>query len=457
MIPRTLIAGAALSLCAMTTHATDLLQVWQAARQHDPQGGVIDAGRAVGAAQREQSAALWRPNVGLSATAGVASANSRMEGAQFAAPPGFPVTTGVSFGTSVNGGTATRWAVTARQPLYNVERQAQRQQLVISADSAEIQWQAAQQDWMLQTTQRYFDTVLAERRLMLLKQQQAAVDKALTEAKDRFALGDIPITDTHEASARARGLQAQAVAAASELELARQMLADITGLPSADLQLQAPSSRGLNAAVDPLAHWLSLAQQDNPMLRLQQAQADAAREEVRKHSATASPTLDLIAQATRDRLSGSGDFGSASNTQSQQMIGVSLNVPLYTGGWRSAKQEEALRLEDKARAEVERTRLQVGQLTRAAWLALQSGQARLVALDEAVTAQQARLDATRIGRQVGDRTTLDLLNAENDASAADLALLQARIDTLQSRLRLDALVGKLDTQRLQVINEVLQP
>jgi outer membrane protein len=193
------------------------------------------------------------------------------------------------------------------------------------------------------------------------------------------------------------------------------------------------------------------------MLRLQQAQADAAREEVRKHSATASPTLDLIAQATRDRLSGSGDFGSASNTQSQQMIGLSLNVPLYTGGWRSAKQEEALRLEDKARAEVERTRLQVGQFTRAAWLALQSGQARLVALEEAVTAQQARLDATRIGRQVGDRTTLDLLNAENDASAAELALLQARVDTLQSRLRLDALVGKLDTQRLQVINDALQP
>jgi outer membrane protein len=441
----------------MTANATDLLQVWQAARQHDPQGAVIDASRAASAAQREQAAALWRPNLGLSATAGVASANSRMEGAQFAAPPGFPATTGVSFGTSVNGGTATRWALNARQPLYNVERQAQRQQLVISADSAEIQWQAAQQDWMLQTTQRYFDTVLAERRLALLKQQQSAVDKALTEAKDRFALGDIPITDTHEASARARGLQAQAVAAASELELARQMLADITGLPSADLQWQAPSSRGLNATVDPLPHWLSLAQQDNPTLLLQQAQADAAREEVRKHSATASPTLDLIAQATLDRLNGNGDFGSASNTQSQQMIGVSLNVPLYTGGWRSAKQEEALRLEDKARAEVERTRLQVGQLTRAAWLSLQSGQARLVALDEAVTAQQARLDATRIGRQVGDRTTLDLLNAENDASAADLALLQARIDTLQSRLRLDALVGRLDTQRLQVINDALRP
>lgn len=165
MIPRTLLAGAALSLCAVTAHATDLLQVWQAARQHDPQGVVIDASRAVGAAQREQAAALWRPNPGLSATAGVASANSRMEGAQFAMPSSPTPTTGVSFGTSVNGGTATRWALSARQPLYNKERQAQRQQLVISADSAEIQWQAAQQDWMLQTTQRYVDTVLAERRL----------------------------------------------------------------------------------------------------------------------------------------------------------------------------------------------------------------------------------------------------------------------------------------------------
>lgn len=310
---------------------------------------------------------------------------------------------------------------------------------------------------MLQTTQRYFNTVLAERRLALLQQQQSAVEKALTEAKDRFALGDIPVTDTHEASARARGLQAQALAAASELELARNELSDITGLPGNGLQLQAPARHGTAADIEPLAHWLALAQQDNPMLKRQQAQAAAAREEVRKHSALGAPTLDLVAQASRERLSGSGDFGSASNTQRQQMIGLSLNVPLYTGGWRNAKEQEALRLEDKARAEVERARQQVGQLTRAAWLGLQSGQARLLALEEALTAQQARLDATRLGRQLGDRTTLDLLNAENDASAAELALLQARIDTLQNRLRLDALVGQLDTQRLQAVNNALQP
>ncbi len=255
---------------------------------------------------------------------------------------------------------------------------------------------------------------------------------------------------------RARGLQAQLVAAGHELELARQQLADISGLPAGELKAQAPATGMLPGTIEPLAHWQQLAGQHNPMLLLQQAQLDAASQEARKHELAATPTLDLVAQAGRERLSGSGDFGSASSTQSQQMIGVAFNLPLYTGGWRSAKLEESLRLQDKASAQLAQARLQIGQATRAAWLALQSGQARLAALEQASSASQARLEATRLGRQVGDRTTLDLLNAENDATAAELALLQGRIELLQSRLRLQAQAGQLDESVLQAVNSVLQ-
>ena len=450
------LAAAALALCAFSAQATDLMQAWQAARQHDPQAAVADAARAAGETRRAQGASLWRPNVMLSGGAGRMSASSATRGAQFAAP-GFGQSSGVSFDTSVNNGTSTRWAVTARQPLYNPERSAQRQQLEIGADSADLQWQAAQQDLMLRTAQRYFDVVLAERKLALLRQQQAAVDRAFTEAKDRFELGDAPVTDTHEASARASGLQAQVLAAQSELEFAQTILLDATGLSSGELQVKSPAGEVAPRDLAPLAQWLTLTQENNPLLRLQRANADAARQETRKHSALAAPTLDLLAQAGRDRLSGSGDFGAASNTSRQQMIGVQLNVPLYTGGMRTAKLDEALRLEDKARAEVELARQQTSQQTRAAWLGLQTGQARLTALTEAVTASQARLEATRLGRQVGDRTTLDLLNAENDASAADLALLQARIEVLHNRLRLQALAGQLDETRLQTVNALLPP
>ena len=454
MSPRTLIAAAALALCATAVSATDLLQVWQAARQHDPQGAVTEASRAAGVTRHEQASALWRPHVGLSATSGWGSAQTQMNGAQFTMPGAAPVS-GASFGTSVNGGTVSRWTLSAKQPLYNPERRAQSAQLDIAAQASEHEWQLAQQDWMLQTTQRYFDVVQAERRLALVQQQQQAVDKALTEARDRFALGDVPVTDTHEAQARAQALAAQAIAARNELDMALQVLTDVTGLPVQSLQLQAPGRSVVSKATEPLADWLQRAEQNNPMLKLQLAQAEAAQQDMEKHRAAASPTLDLVAQASRDRISGTGDFGSASNTQSQQMVGLMLNVPLYTGGWRSAKLQEATHLHDKARAQLASARLQVSQMTRAAWQAVQSGQARLAALDAARTASLARLASTQLGRQVGDRTTLDLLNAQNDASAAQLALLQARTDVLIGQLRLQAMAGQLDVQKLQTVNAAL--
>jgi len=455
MIPRTLLAGAVLALSATAASALDLLHIWEAANQRDPQGWMAAASRAAGAARHEQGAALWRPQIGFSSSAGWSSAQSQMNGAQFAAP-GFGQSNGVAFATSVNGGTATRWALSARQPLYNPERKAQQEQLDISAQASEHEWKLTQQDWMLQTTQRYFDVVLTEHRLVLIHQQQKAVDDALTEAKDRFALGDAPITDTHEASARAQALRAQAILARNDWELARQVLADVTGLSVTELKLSRPAVIDHDTRDETLSAWLQKADQHNPMIRLSMAQVAAADQEVQKHTASAAPTMDLVAQASREHLSGSGDFGTASNTQHQQLLGLMLNVPIYTGGWRSAKLKEAVHLQDKARAELERTRLQVSQTTRAAWMAVQSAQSRIQALEAARTASQARLDATQLGRQVGDRTTLDLLNAQNDASAADLSLLQARVDVLVGQLRLQAAAGQLDRQQLQKVNAALQ-
>jgi outer membrane protein len=448
-------AVATLALAAFSAQATDLMQAWQAAREHDPDAAIALAARQAGETRRAQAVALWRPTVALNATVSAMNADTTMTGARFSAP-GFGQSDGVNFATSIHGGTSTRWGVSARQPLVNGDKQAQRRQLLIGADAADLEWQAAQQELMLHTAQRYFDVVLAERKLDLLRRQQVAVDKALVEAKDRFALGDKPVTDTHEASARARALQAQVLAADNELQSAREALSDATGLPPASLQLAAPAGQAAPAALPPLDQWLDRAGKDNLLLRLQLANAESAQQEVARRSAKAGVTLDLVAEAGRDRLAGSGDFGSASNTSSQQMIGLQLTVPLFTGGMRSARQEEAVRLEEKARAEVERARQQVRQQTRSAWLALETGQARLDALSDALTATSARLDATLLGQQVGDRTTLDLLNAQNDASSAELALVQARTELLLNRLRLAALAGELDEAQLQKVNATLQ-
>ena len=433
--------------------ATDLLQAWQAAQQNDRELAVARAAHGTAQPQRDQAAALWRPGVALTASAGLATNENEMRGAQFSAP-GLGQSNGVNFATSVTGGTATRWALQASQPLINPVRSAQQQQLGLQADMTDLQWQAAEQATMLRTAQRYFDVAVAQEALQVLDRQLQAVQKASTEAQDRYELGSLPITDTHEARARLAGLRAQRLAAQTDLDVKRRLLADSTGLPSSSLAVQLPGNIEATAPRD-LTAWQSDAEANNPSLRMQALALDIAKAEAQKHSLRAATTVDLVAQAGQDRLHGSGDFGSARNKSVNAMVGVQINVPLYTGGWRSAKQDEALALQAKAEAQVQSTREQVAQQVHSAWLGLSVGAGRVQALGEALAASEARLDATRLGHEVGHRTLLDVLNAENDAAAARLALAQARTGLLLDRLRLAALAGQLDEDTLHSANQVL--
>lgn len=442
-------------LASPSVQALDLLQTWEQARAHDPQMQVVVATRSSVQAFEAQAQALWRPVLMGSATVGAMSADTSTTGAQFAVG-GQPPSTG-SFATSASAAISTRWSLQAKQPLYSPERQAQQAQLHTAAGVAELRADLAQQQFMLLTAQRYFNLLLAERQEQVLKNQYAAVSRSLTEAKDRFALGDLPVTDTHEAAARAEGLKAQLLAAVSEVQMARSVLTDSTRLGADALKPLSPKGDAAVTAVPALAQVLEQVREANTGVRLQKAQQDVARQELRKHERSGGVTLDLVASAGRDRLSGDGDFGPSTNTQKQQMVGLSLNVPLYTGGWRSAKLQEAVDAQARAAAEVDLAVQQAQQQARSVWLALETGPARLAALKASWQASKARLDATRLGRQVGDRTTLALLQAENDAAQAELAWLRAQTDLLLTRLQLDALTGSMSVQSLQALNAQLAP
>lgn len=440
-------------LASPSVHALDLLKTWELARAHDPQMQVVAATRSSVQAYEAQAQALWRPVLMGSATVGAMSADTRTTGAQFAVG-GQPPMPG-SFATSASAATSTRWSLQAKQPLYSPERQAQQGQLHTSAGVAELRADLAQQQFMLLTAQRYFNLLLAERQEQVLKNQYTAVSRSLTEVKDRFALGDLPVTDTHEAAARATGLQAQLLAAGSEVQMARSVLTDSTRLGADALKPLSPKGDAAVTAVPALVQVLEQVREANPGVRLQKAQQDVARQELKKHQRSGGVTLDLVASAGRDRLSGDGDFGPSTNSQSQQMVGLSLNVPLYTGGWRSAKLQEAVDAQARAEAEVDLAVQQAQQQARSVWLALETGPERLSALKASWQASSARLDATRLGRQVGDRTTLALLQAENDAAQAELAWLRAQTELLLTRLQLDALTGSMSVQSLQALNAQL--
>jgi outer membrane protein len=387
----------------------------------------------------------------LAAGAGLASSETQATGAQFSAP-GLGTSSGVGFNTSVTGGTSTRWALTAAQPLYNPERRAQQRQIELSLGVADLEWELARQNLLLGTTQRYFELALAQETLAVLQGQQVAVQRATTEVQDRFRLGAVPVTDTHEAQARLADVQAQVLLAKSAWQTQRERLAASTGLASPSLSARLPATVAVDDAPGPLEPWLQRAQAHNPGVRLRQAAIEVARQEAAKFSTQASPTVDLVAQASHEHLGGSGAYGSAGNTGRNAFVGLQLQVPLFTGGYRSAKQQEALLLVDKASAEAAQAQQDVEQQVRATWLQLSIGHERLAAATQGLAASTARLDATRLGQQVGHRTTQDLMNAESDLARARLAVAQTRVALVLERLRLAALAGELTEDQLRAVN-----
>ncbi|WP_310387393.1 TolC family protein [Roseateles sp.] len=456
--PRLWLATLAFGLgTATAAQAAELMEVWQNAQTSDREYAVARASHAAAQTQREQAKSLWRPSVGLSASAGLATAAQSMHGAQFSAP-GLGQQTGVDFNTSVKQGTAGNVALQASQPLYNPERSAQAQQLNLAADRADLELLAAQQGLGLRMAERYFDLALAQQQLRLVEQQQLAVAAAHEEAVARFQNGSSPVTDSHETAARLAGIRAQGLAARSEVQLKQRRLADSSGLPQQGLEARLPlrqlaSTEAELLALEPL---LAQALQSNPGLRMRLLGVELARLDASKHKLSASPRLELVAQVMRDRLSGSGDFGSASNSANRQMLGLQFSMPLYSGGYREAKEVEALRLLERAQLESELSREQVEQQVRASWLGLQVGAERVSALQESLKASEARLAATRLGREVGHRTTQELLNAGNDSLAAAVGLAQAHVALLMDRLRLAALSGNLDEAAMAGINAALR-
>ena len=394
-------------------------------------------------ALRAQAGSLWRPQVVLSASAGQASNETKTAGAQFSAPSMGMFNQTADFNTSISNGTMTQWAVSAKQPLYNPARRAQSQQLKLGAQITDLQRQGAEQALIVRTAERYFDAQLAQQKLQLLSAQLKSTQSSTEEAQYRFDIGNRPITEVYESQTQLAEIQAAHYGAQSDLQIKLQRLQDAIGhipaaLPNA-VQLRQPLPK-----LEPLAVWQTKAQQNNIELQMQALAVRNAQAKAQEYALGASASVDLVGQIGRQKLSGDGDYGSAKNQQNNSMIGVQLTVPLYTGGYNSAKYQEAQAALKKAQIDLQRTQEQVAQNVNAAWLGAQTAQLQVSALSAALKASAARLDATKTGQEVGHRTVLDVLNAQNQNTQVRINLESAKQQYVMSRLRLGALVQALD-------------
>ena len=430
----------------------DLVAAWEAAQRQDPAFAAARAEQDAGQARARQARALALPTVTVSGTVGYGTTTQNSSGAQFNAPP-FGTVNGVDFRTEVNDGTATGWKISAEQPLYNLERRASARQLELHADRADVGYRAARQDLMLRTARAYFDVLQAADALEEVRRTMAATARALEVAQASYDEGKLPVTDRNEAQARYDGTVARESVAQDALELARAGFFELTGIADATLR-RIPAAASL-AAFDAgrLDPWLARAAERNPAIALSSLGRDIAAQEVRKWDAQAAPTVSLVAQAGGDRVSGNSGFGgTAIASSSSGVVGLQVAIPLYTGGMRGARGDEAVALAEKARLDVEAARKAVALQTRGAWLGATGGLTRVAAHERAVESARTRLDATQIGHEVGARTTLDLLNAQADLFRALRELAQAKYQVVLDRLALARAAGELTEDALRAAN-----
>ena len=447
------LAALAMAVLAHGAQAgTDLLGAWQAAQQHDATYAAARAQWQAGATRERQARALLRPQVSVSGSAGYGVVDRDTRGAQFSAP-GFGAANDASFRTRVDGGTSTAWAVIARQPIYSVERTASAHQLERQAQLADVQLRAAEQALILRTAAAYFGVILAEETLATLRAQKAEAERALEAAREKFEAGATPVTDRDEAQARYDDIRTREIVAANEVTLKRQLYADITGLPAQGLSRVGAAPPGDRRATRAMDEATALAGRNNPLIAMQALGVDIARDELARYRALVSPEVDLFARLADERMHGPSGYGPRSHvTSNARIVGLQVTIPLYTGGMRSAKRDEAAALADKAQHESQSLREDVLRQAQAAWLAVSTGAERVLAHEQALKSARSRLGATETGKEVGARTMLDFMNAQSDYFQAQRNLLQARYELLLDRLRLAAVTGELGEAELRDVN-----
>ena len=433
-------------LTLLTAHssaqAADLLDIFHAAQANDPVIAAAYATQQAGQEKVVQGRSLLMPSVNLSANSTLNDTNVQYHPAQ---PPFF---LGGNYRYNSHG-----YNVSLVQPLFRMQNWAAYSESELQTAIAEAQYKSAEQELVLRAAQAYFDVLIAEDGVLLAQAQKTAITEQLGQAKRNFEVGSASITDTHEAQARFDLTGAQEIAAQNNLEIKRRVLQQLTGTLPGQLKRLEGDFKMVSPQPADMDKWVADAQLNNPQLAIAQVNSQLMEKEVARNRDGHAPTLDLVANYGKNYANG-GTFGLGSDMRNSN-IGVQFNMPLFQGGAINSKWREASANSERAKQELESARRNVTLQTSQAYFGVVNGMAQVRALQQALTSSTSVLEATKTGQEVGVRTNLDVLNAQQQLYATRRDLYQAEYNYLGSKLRLKAAAGTLDEADLSNVNQVL--
>jgi outer membrane protein len=203
-----------------------------------------------------------------------------------------------------------------------------------------------------------------------------------------------------------------------------------------------------------IEEWVKTAVESNIQVVIAKASLAIAEQEVDRQRAGRLPTVDLSGSIARtdNPLTGAGPISPVSRDAA---VGLTLSIPIFTGGLIQSRIREAHALRDRARQDLENAERNAAQQARTSFLFVTNGIAAVRALEQAQVSIQSQLESTVLGRDVGVRTSVDVLNAQQQVTQTRRDLQQARYAFLMNNLRLKAAAGQLGEEDIAEVNRAL--
>lgn len=417
--------------------AADLMDVYREALARDP---VFASARASYEAAKE---ALPQARAGILPTVNLAASANRNNRDTESIP---------KMDYNTNG-----YTVSLSQPLFRMQNFIAVDQASMQVRQSEAVFYDAQQNLIVRSAQGYFDVLLAEDNVMLSAAQKIAIAEQLAQAKRNFEVGTATIVDTYEAQAKYDLAVAKEISDQNDLEIKKRALQQLIGkMPDRLAPLKDKLALPLPQPSD-MEQWVDASDKDSPVIAQFKAAYDIAVKEVDRSKAGHYPTLDLVGSygdSNNPTVTLTGAIGPPLDTKATQ-VGLQLSIPLYQGGGTQSKIRQALANKDKAEQDLENTRRTVAQNVRQSYLGVTNGAAQVKAFEAALVSNQSSLDSTVLGRDVGVRTGVDVLNAQQQLFQAQRDLQSARYSAVMSQLKLKSATGRLQEEDLAEVNRLL--
>ena len=328
------------------------------------------------------------------------------------------------------------WNVQASQALFDKTKWAQYQQGKITANMADWQLENVKEDLLFNVAKAYFQVLLIEDKLVSIEKEKEAYAMQIRQSKALFNKGAATILDTNEAQAGYEAARAKKVSAMTDLLVAQNNLANITGLDPKQIKRLRHTDFGDLLGKTSKADWINTAQKNNPEWQQQKLALENAKQAYIAAKAENWPKL-TINGGYQDNHQIQQFYGLDHGTRSKgEIVTVQLSMPLFTGGLIHSKIKEAAAKEQQNKFLLIATERKIELNVNQAYQTTLGNLYQIQAQQQLLKANSVKLEATQLGRKVGIRSNLDELQALQAKADAEQKLAEAQYGYITTYIQL---------------------